>query len=215
MKILKFNAVWCSGCLVMKKTIKEIKELYPEIEFIDYDYDLDEKEVEFIMKHNLIFYDIEDETSFSVDEDSKHDIDFMMNLYSDSDNESGNTINSEILKMISVDTSLVQVVDTIKKINNEVVITGESVSVAQSSVETIDLLNDTVLEEIEEINVAADSLENDVNEEFLNELQEFDINTLKSQPEDDLIIDEMNEEDEEEGDEDDDDGWVASWVDEY
>lgn len=117
--------------------------------------------------------------------------------------------------MISVDTSLVQVVDTIKKINNEVVITGESVSVAQSSVETIDLLNDTVLEEIEEINVAADSLENDVNEEFLNELQEFDINTLKSQPEDDLIIDEMNEEDEEEGDEDDDDGWVASWVDEY
>ena len=44
MKILKFNAVWCSGCLVMKKTIKEIKELYPEIEFIDYDYDLDEKE---------------------------------------------------------------------------------------------------------------------------------------------------------------------------
>lgn len=167
------------------------------------------------MKHNLIFYDIEDETSFSVDEDSKHDIDFMMNLYSDSDNESGNTINSEILKMISVDTSLVQVVDTIKKINNEVVITGESVSVAQSSVETIDLLNDTVLEEIEEINVAADSLENDVNEEFLNELQEFDINTLKSQPEDDLIIDEMNEEDEEEGDEDDDDGWVASWVDEY
>ena len=30
----------------MKKTIKEIKELYPEIEFIDYDYDLDEKEVE-------------------------------------------------------------------------------------------------------------------------------------------------------------------------
>lgn len=178
-------------------------------------FNLDEKEVEFIMKHNLIFYDIEDETSFSVDEDSKHDIDFMMNLYSDSDNESGNTINSEILKMISVDTSLVQVVDTIKKINNEVVITGESVSVAQSSVETIDLLNDTVLEEIEEINVAADSLENDINEEFLNELQEFDINTLKSQPEDDLIIDEMNEEDEEEGDEDDDDGWVASWVDEY
>ena len=30
----------------MKKTIKEIKELYPEIEFIDYDYDLDEQEVE-------------------------------------------------------------------------------------------------------------------------------------------------------------------------
>ena len=55
MKILKFNAVWCSGCLVMKKTIKEIKELYPEIEFIDYDYDLDEKEV--INGINFCFYD--------------------------------------------------------------------------------------------------------------------------------------------------------------
>ena len=46
MKILKFNAVWCSGCLVMKKTIKEIQELYPNIEIESYDYDMDQEEVE-------------------------------------------------------------------------------------------------------------------------------------------------------------------------
>lgn len=46
MKILKFNAVWCSGCLVMKKTIKEIEELYPNVEIESYDYDMDQEEVE-------------------------------------------------------------------------------------------------------------------------------------------------------------------------
>lgn len=46
MKILKFNAVWCSGCLVMKKTIKEIEDLYPNIEIESYDYDMDQEQVE-------------------------------------------------------------------------------------------------------------------------------------------------------------------------
>ena len=46
MKILKFNEVWCSGCLVMKKTIKEIEELYPNIEIESYDYDMDQEQVE-------------------------------------------------------------------------------------------------------------------------------------------------------------------------
>lgn len=46
MKILKFNAVWCSGCLVMKKTIKELEELYPNIEIESYDYDMDQEQVE-------------------------------------------------------------------------------------------------------------------------------------------------------------------------
>ena len=45
MKILKFNAIWCSACLVMKPIIKEIKELYNDITIIDYDYDIDEDEV--------------------------------------------------------------------------------------------------------------------------------------------------------------------------
>ena len=46
MKILKFNAVWCSGCLVMKKTMKELEELYPNIEIESYDYDMDQEQVE-------------------------------------------------------------------------------------------------------------------------------------------------------------------------
>ena len=46
MKILKFNAVWCSGCLVMKKTMKEIEELYPNIKIESYDYDMDQEQVE-------------------------------------------------------------------------------------------------------------------------------------------------------------------------
>lgn len=41
MKILKFNAIWCSGCLVMKKTMKEIEEMYPDIKIESYDYDID------------------------------------------------------------------------------------------------------------------------------------------------------------------------------
>ncbi len=45
MKIIKINAIWCSGCLAMKKTWKEIEKEYPEIEFITYDYDIDEKQI--------------------------------------------------------------------------------------------------------------------------------------------------------------------------
>ena len=65
MKILKFNAIWCSGCNIMKKIMKEIEEEYPNIEFISYDYDLNIEEVE---KYNigsiipvLVFLDEKDE----------------------------------------------------------------------------------------------------------------------------------------------------------
>ena len=50
MKIIKINAIWCSGCLAMKKIWKAIEEEYPEIEFITYDYDMDEDEVQ---KYNV------------------------------------------------------------------------------------------------------------------------------------------------------------------
>lgn len=39
------SAVWCPDCLIMKKEIKKIKEKYPNIEYIEYDYDMDEDEV--------------------------------------------------------------------------------------------------------------------------------------------------------------------------
>lgn len=44
MKIIRISAIWCSGCLVMKKIWKEIEILYPNIEYVDYDYDLDIEE---------------------------------------------------------------------------------------------------------------------------------------------------------------------------
>lgn len=45
MKIIKISAMWCSGCLAMKKVWKEIKEEYPELNIIEYDYDLNEEEI--------------------------------------------------------------------------------------------------------------------------------------------------------------------------
>ena len=44
MKILKFGAVWCSGCLVMKPRLEEINKEHEwlEIDYIDYDDDKEE-----------------------------------------------------------------------------------------------------------------------------------------------------------------------------
>lgn len=43
MRILKFGAVWCSGCLVMKPRFKQIEDENPwlETEYCDYDQDKD------------------------------------------------------------------------------------------------------------------------------------------------------------------------------
>ena len=60
MRVVKINAIWCSGCLVMNKIWKNINKKY-EIETLDLDYDMDEDEVS---KYNVgdilpvfIFYD--------------------------------------------------------------------------------------------------------------------------------------------------------------
>ena len=44
MKVVKINAIWCSGCLVMNKIWKNITNKY-EIETLNLDYDMDEDEV--------------------------------------------------------------------------------------------------------------------------------------------------------------------------
>lgn len=46
MKILKFGAVWCSGCLVMKPRWKKIEDENKWLETEYYDYDQDKKMVE-------------------------------------------------------------------------------------------------------------------------------------------------------------------------
>lgn len=50
MKIIKINAMWCPGCLISKSIWNEIKSEYPNNEYIDLDYDLDEEKIE---KYNV------------------------------------------------------------------------------------------------------------------------------------------------------------------
>lgn len=48
MRVVKINAIWCSGCLVMNKVWRNILNKY-DIETVELDYDIDEEEV---MKFN-------------------------------------------------------------------------------------------------------------------------------------------------------------------
>lgn len=50
MKILKFGAVWCPACLVMKPVWKEINNLYPDLDITEYDYDMDE---DYVVRYNV------------------------------------------------------------------------------------------------------------------------------------------------------------------
>ena len=45
MKIIKISAIWCPGCLVMKKVWNKIKEEYPNIDITELDYDMDSNTV--------------------------------------------------------------------------------------------------------------------------------------------------------------------------
>lgn len=60
MRIVKINAMWCPGCIIVTKSVDRIKKEYPSLEVIEYDYDFDSEEV---LKYNvgtilpvLIFY---------------------------------------------------------------------------------------------------------------------------------------------------------------
>ncbi len=45
MKVLKFGAVWCSGCLVMRPRWKEIEQENPWLKTQYFDYDVDKEAV--------------------------------------------------------------------------------------------------------------------------------------------------------------------------
>ena len=45
-KIVRISAVWCTACLIMHSRYEEVKKLFPNFEYIDYDYDLDEEIIE-------------------------------------------------------------------------------------------------------------------------------------------------------------------------
>ena len=48
MKIIRISAIWCPACLIMKKVWKNID--VSNFEIIDYDYDMDNTEIE---KYNV------------------------------------------------------------------------------------------------------------------------------------------------------------------
>ena len=43
MKLIVVSAVWCPSCLILNKQLKKIKDDYPELEIIKYDYDFDDE----------------------------------------------------------------------------------------------------------------------------------------------------------------------------
>ena len=46
MKIIKINAMWCPGCLISKNIWNDIEKEFPNYEYVNLDYDLDEETVE-------------------------------------------------------------------------------------------------------------------------------------------------------------------------
>ncbi|MEG0825975.1 MAG: thioredoxin family protein [Bacilli bacterium] len=40
MKIIKINAIWCSACLITNPKFYDVIKDYPDIEVIEYDYDM-------------------------------------------------------------------------------------------------------------------------------------------------------------------------------
>jgi len=78
MKIILINAMWCNGCIVMHKVWNKVKEEYPNIEYVKYDYDIDEEEV---LKYNVgdtlpvaIFYVVDNEVCRLIGEKTKEEI---------------------------------------------------------------------------------------------------------------------------------------------
>ena len=77
MKVVKINAVWCSGCLIMNKIWKNILKRY-NIETINLDIDIDEDEVK---KYNIgdvlpvfIFYKDDREITRIIGEKSEEEL---------------------------------------------------------------------------------------------------------------------------------------------
>lgn len=45
MRIVKIGAIWCPGCLVMKKIWRKIEQEYSDLEILELDYDVDNEKV--------------------------------------------------------------------------------------------------------------------------------------------------------------------------
>lgn len=45
MRIIKFTALWCADCIVMRSAWKKVVAQFPNLEIVDFDYDTDETAV--------------------------------------------------------------------------------------------------------------------------------------------------------------------------
>lgn len=45
MKIVRISAVWCTSCIITYNYWYNVKEKYPNIEFVEFDYDTDDIEI--------------------------------------------------------------------------------------------------------------------------------------------------------------------------
>ena len=50
MKVIKIGAMWCPACIIMNNYWKDIKKENQNLEFLEYDLDMDEEDV---MKYNV------------------------------------------------------------------------------------------------------------------------------------------------------------------
>ena len=85
MKIIKIGAIWCSGCLVMKKIWKNI-EKENELNIKELDYDIDKEEVEKynignILPVTIFFNDNEQELERLIGEQKEEKILEIINKY--------------------------------------------------------------------------------------------------------------------------------------
>ncbi|HHW69040.1 MAG TPA: hypothetical protein GX747_01695 [Tenericutes bacterium] len=90
MKIIRINAMWCSGCIVMKSRWRKIEKMYDGITYIDYDLDMDEHEV------------------------TKYNVKDVVPVYIFLDND------DNILKRIDGEVSKTEIINSIEEFNDEV-----------------------------------------------------------------------------------------------
>ena len=42
MRLVRISSTWCVSCIVMNKSWNKLKEQYPDFEYVEYDYDIDD-----------------------------------------------------------------------------------------------------------------------------------------------------------------------------
>jgi thiol-disulfide isomerase/thioredoxin len=85
MKIIKVGAMWCPACIVTNKYWKKIKEKYKDIDFIEYDLDMDEEDVKELKIGNklpeIIIYKDTKEVERIIGEKKQEEIESVIDKY--------------------------------------------------------------------------------------------------------------------------------------